>query len=803
MTTNGGINIYDPVTRMFSRHPHDPANPQSLSSNFNNQILADRSGVLWVATFGGGLNKYNPYTNAFNHYFSNPVDPNSLSYNNVLSFFEDRQGTFWVGTSQGLNKFDKQKASFTRYYYYGPHKVVDVNASEIHCMADAENGRLWLGTYNGLKKFDPATGIFQDCEKQFPGSDIQRFRLFNGLIAETPDKLWTILNADPFLGRFNPLTGAITPHFKGMENGYLANTALMEKDTLWVGTSEGLFCMHTVTGEVTTYRHDPADAQSLSHTSVYSLYRDKKGVLWVGTAKGLNRVVSGKAGNRLNFRSYGTTDGLPDEQINGILEDDAGFLWISTMKGLARFDPDKQSCRNYTYLDGLQDNIFNAGAAWKNPKTGELFFGGPNGFNSFHPEKIIDDTIAPPVVFTDFQLLNTENDVAENHISTLREVHVRWADKAFVIRFAALNFTAPEQNQYAIMMEGFENAWRNIGNTNEATYTNLSPGRYTFRVKAANKDGVWNLRGAAITIVVLPPWWRTWWAYSLYALLLAGLFLFLRENNLRERNLQIRLNLEHAEAQRLKELNDAKSTFLTTVSHELRTPLTSIMGFSKIVQKRLAEKILPFTDLTDPKRAKTAEQVLTNLDIMVSESERLTNLINQVLDLAKIEAGKVDWHDEPVDVGDILNRAVASTSFLFEQNSIAFSQTVEPDLPRVFGDRDRLTQVVVNLLSNAAKFTTRGAVTVSAKRLDPDTLQISVADTGCGIPAKDLPFVFEKFKQAGDDTLTDKPQGTGLGLSICKEIIERNGGHIQVESTVGEGSVFSLTLPVMANQPEA
>ncbi len=795
MGTNGGVSIFDPRTQQFTRHPHDPDDPRSLSSNFINDVYADRSGIVWVATFGGGLNKFNPYTAPFRHFYSLPNNPASLSYNQVTFFCEDSRGRIWVGTSNGLNKFDNQTGAFERYYYVNG-KVADVNANEINAISEDQQGLFWIGTYNGLKQFDPQTGQYNHWERKFPQSPILKEKWFIELTWQPPGILWAGMNGPPTLGSFDTRSGVWQTNYLQAPKGVLASALLPDKDWIWLGTENGLIRLNTKTNDAQTFTHEPGNPESLDNSDIRCFILDKNQTLWVGTPDGLNAMPKGATG----FLHYGARDGLPMGTVNGILEDDAGNLWISTSKGLSRFNPNRGTCRNYNYLDGLQDDIFNPRACMKS-RTGEMYFGGVNGFNVFRPDALSDDTIPPPVIITGFRLLREEEasqaDALNYLLPAAGEITLDWADKVFVFGFAALSYNMPEKNQYAIKMEGFDENWRYIGNRHEATYTNLSPGHYTFRVKAANKDGYWNEAGVSVRVIILAPWWRTWWAYLGYALAIAGLLYFMRRKEIQKQRLQYSLQMEQAEAIRLKELNDAKSIFLSTVSHELRTPLTSIMGFSKIIKKRLEDRILPFTDLTDLKQSKAAEQVLDNLGIVVSESERLTNLINDVLDLAKIEAGKVMWQYGPVEIEKIIRRAISATSTLFDQKGLEIIKAVEQPLPVIHGDSDRLIQVVVNLLSNAIKFTEKGSIRCSA-RLHQNQIVVSIADTGIGIAEKDLLQIFEKFKQVGDDTLTDKPGGTGLGLPICKEIVEHHGGRIWAESEIGTGSVFSFSLPVTA-----
>ncbi|HJS53601.1 MAG TPA: GAF domain-containing protein, partial [Chitinophagaceae bacterium] len=241
--------------------------------------------------------------------------------------------------------------------------------------------------------------------------------------------------------------------------------------------------------------------------------------------------------------------------------------------------------------------------------------------------------------------------------------------------------------------------------------------------------------------------------------------------------------------------NEAKSAFLSTVSHELRTPLTSVLGFAKIIRKRLEEKIFPIVDNKDPRTGKTISQISENLHVVISEGERLTHLINDVLDLAKIEAGKMEWNQENVSMSEVAERAIAATTALFDQKALKLVRQIDTDLPEITGDRDKLIQVIINLISNSVKFTDKGSVTCSVTK-QKDEIVVSISDTGIGIAPEDFDAVFEQFKQVGGDTLTDKPKGTGLGLPICKEIVEHHGGRIWLESEVGKGSTFSFALPV-------
>ena len=272
----------------------------------------------------------------------------------------------------------------------------------------------------------------------------------------------------------------------------------------------------------------------------------------------------------------------------------------------------------------------------------------------------------------------------------------------------------------------------------------------------------------------------------------------LRNAKLFEEVKQAKLEAEAA-SKVAEKANEAKSAFLSTVSHELRTPLTSVLGFTKIIRKRLEDKIFPALDRNDGKNEKTINQISENLNVVISEGERLTHLINDVLDLAKIEAGKMEWNFEKVSLPEVAERAIMATSSLFEQKSLQLVKNIDTNIPEISGDRDKLIQVIINLISNAVKFTDSGSVSCDVYRKN-DELVVSITDTGIGIAMDDYSAVFEQFKQVGGDTLTDKPKGTGLGLPICKEIVEHHGGRIWLESEVGKGSTFSFALPVIQTE---
>ena len=805
--TLNGLARYDPNAKIFTEYRYHPGNVGNLPEHGLSAILEDSAGVIWIGSNGNGLYRYDPKAERFNRpvrgenkmalwrgkslrgiyetrdgilwlgpaagglYRLNRITGELIemraqaglpAWGLVYSMLQDRKDALWFGSGSGLFRAEWRNSALEHVSYLNVEPEV-TDLKEVYKVYEDRRGDIWITTKRNFCRLNQATGTFENFE---------------------------------FLASDNPAALSWSEHIFIYKEG---------NGDFWLGTAEGLMLFEAKRKTFKRYRNDPKDRTSLSHNFVRAVIADPfepERYLWVGTAGGgLNRFDR----QTESFIHFTDKDGLPDNVIYAILDDKEGNLWMSTNYGLSRFNPRTHTFKNFDAQDGLQDNEFNSSSYFKSA-SGELFFGGINGFNAFYPEDIQDNPHAPPVVLTDFQILNKSISHKIPHkagplmhaISETEEITLSYAHKVFSFEFAALDFTAPLKNQYAYKMENFDADWQQAGTSRTATYTNLDPGEYVFRVKASNNDGVWNEKGTSVRIIITPPWWRTWWAYGFYAMLLAASVFAVdriqRRRLIKQERQRAALREAELRAQTAEAASEAKSVFLSNVSHELRTPLTSVLGFAKIIKKRLEERVFPLVPANDSKVQHTIAQVSENLGVVVLEAERLTALINNVLDLAKIEAGKVEWNMTTVAVPEIIARATAATASLFEPNGLLFSQQIAPNLPEIVGDQDKLIQVVINLISNAVKFTENGSVSCRAERKDSEIV-ISVSDTGIGISAEDQPKVFEKFTQVGD-TLTDKPKGTGLGLTICKEIVEHHSGRIWVESEIGKGSTFSFALPV-------
>ncbi len=805
-TWQGGLYYLDTRTGQWTRYATGDARG-SITSNKINTVYRDRTGTLWVGTWGGGLNIKHPAKPAIAHYFRESKQTDSKSL--ISDLCEDVNGNLWLAVvGGGLARYDLATETYVTYRHdpRDPNSLADEYMTSL---LPARSGHLWIGSHKGVNVFDPNTGRFTLLKHNPDNPNSLASNSVIAMLEDRDGRFW-LANTAHGLDRLDPRTNTFTHyrHDPRNPNSLAADkliTLYQGRDgTLWIGTGQGLDALNPATGAFRHYKHQPGNPESLSDNTVSSIAEDHAGNLWVGTfSQGLNKLDRQKG----TFTRYRVEEGLPNNAIFSIIEDQHRKLWVSTNKGVSQFNPLTGKFRNFDVRDGLQANEYYLNAAFQN-RQGQIFLGGINGFNVFHPDGITENTAIPPVVLTDFKVFNKSVPVGKAEgdelslptiITECRQVTLPHSSSVFSLEFAALNYLHPEKNQYQYKLEGLETDWVLSGDRRFVSYTTLDPGTYTFRVRGSNNDGVWNEAGATLRIIITPPWWRTWWAYALDVLIAAALLYLAFRYFLYQERLKNALDLERLESEKLHEIDSLKTRFFANISHEFRTPLTLILG---PVEARLAA-VAALPDDHPDKR---------DLKLMHRSARRLLTLINQLLDLSKLEAGSLKLEPTEGNLLGFLKALVYSFSSLAESRHIILTfHSERTALPARF-DRDKLEKVVTNLLANALKFTPEGgsvAVTVSTLAtggtavtrtgLAPASQQqfvvITVADTGIGIPADRLGRVFDRFYQV-DGSNTREHSGTGIGLALTQELVHLHGGTIHVQSEEGKGTQFTVRLPL-------
>jgi signal transduction histidine kinase/ligand-binding sensor domain-containing protein len=518
--TAGGLDRYDRKTDRFVHYRHDRSDPHSLSSNVLTAFYEDQAGVLWIGTGGSGLNLHDPRRTKFAYYQLQAANADPESNNVVNAIFEDSAGFIWTGTSAGLNRVDPITGLIT-HYRHDPLDPDSLSPGFVASIYEDRDGRLWIGTRSGLDELDRPTGRFIHHDHASSDDYDLAIGAVMSIVQDRSGVLW--LGRHRYgLCKFDPDTGECVVYAYNPDDSLnpqdMVGQVYEDRDgILWVGSEGGLLKFDRQAETFTLYEHDPDNPRSLSHNDIRSIYEDRSGMLWVATnGGGLNRLDRSTG----IFVRYTDKQGLPSNIVQAIVEDAQGNLWLSTSNGLSKFDPRDGTFRNYDTGDGLQGNEFLYGAYHQNA-GGEIYFGGVNGFNAFHPEEIRDHPYVPPVVLTSLTQGGVDVEAGEA-VESVREATFRWPNNFFEFEFAALSYSQPEKNQYAYMLEGFrDETWNYIGTKRFGRYTNIPGGTYTLRLKGSNSDSVWNEEGALLSITVVPPFWETWWFRGLAVVVLA------------------------------------------------------------------------------------------------------------------------------------------------------------------------------------------------------------------------------------------------------------------------------------------
>ncbi len=783
-----GLYVYNIEAGTFSVYTHENGNHQSLSNKLVRCIFIDKQGIYWFGTFQGGICKYDKNLNLFNLTLSSSFQENRPDIAVITAMAENKSGAVLLGTNgNGLYEFDRRKNKV--YPVNLSLKNVPAGTLTVLALQRTRNNKVYIGTYaHGVIIADQQTGACKQLVKGngingLTGNDI--FCLFEdskGYIwAGTNGDGITVLNNDRVIARYSPLpagNGAVTLPI----NGYIRAIAEDAGGNIWIGThGGGIAVFEPATGKWTIYTQENSQ---LPGNKIQCLHRDRKGKMWIGTFSGLAAFEAGKH----LFTPYSEKDGLQNSMVYQIVEDATGRLWLSTNTGITQFDTDTKRFRNFTHLNGLQNSNYIRGAGCR-LADGELLFSGLEGFNHFYPGRLTVNRNVPQVILTDLKISNKPvaagNDAPiKEHISVADEIRLNYKQN-FALSFVALNYTIPRQNHYAYKLDGFDKDWNYVGTASQASYTNLDPGEYIFRVKASNNDGIWSTKDTIIKIYVKPPFWRTTYAYIFYVLAIGGLLLYSRHKGISRIRKKFALEQERREVKRVQELDRMKLKFLTNLSHDFRTPISLIMG--------------PVDQLIEDE-ATTGR--LDKLNMIRRNARRLLNLVNQLLDFRKMEEHELKLQLSKGEFVSFLKEVTDSFRDMSERKHISFTFKSCIDRLDAFFDRDKIERILFNLLSNAFKFTLEGGhITVDLQKAESSDDQeqtwvwINVTDTGIGIPTDKKDLIFDRFFQ-NDTSASILNQGTGIGLSITKEFIKLHGGKIQVESEPGKGCAFTIQIPL-------
>ncbi len=796
--TDGGLNLWQETTHSFASYRAAVGDPASLSNDQVVDIYQDASGILWIGTLGGGVSKWNPGRWSFDHYWND----DEAASNTVFAVSEDRAGDLWIGTSAGLERLERAGGRRVRYAH-DPRDERSLVDDRVTALLHDRDGALWIGTVGGgLHRLPAGGGALDAVGFERHRHDPQRPQSLSAdavttLYEDRRGRLWVgtyggglnLYRGDGDFAAFrhDPADGT------SLANDRVFSIAEDADSMLWLATDGGgLNRLHLATGAFLRVEHDPTAADSLASNELLAVHVAHRGQLWAATkASGLDRFEGfDDATGKAVFEHFTTADGLPDQTISGILSEPDGALWLSTNNGLARLDPRARKVKSYNVSHGLQSKEFNLGAYFGSP-SGELFFGGVDGLNAFFPGQIEANRHVPTVVLTSFSKIDRAARL-DRPVFDLEAVALGHRDYLVSFEVSALDFTAPEENLYRYRLEGLDADWVELGHRRRITFTTLAPGPYTLRVQGANHDGVWNREGATLHLDVAPPPWRSWWAYSLYLLAVAGLAAELVRRHRREveteraatrREREI-ANLERAQSEERRRLleelgvkNEELERFNYTVSHDLKSPLVTIKGFLGMLRQ-------------DAERGEV-DRLDHDIRRIGAAADRMSRLLDELLELSSL--GRRVRPPEDVALTRLASEALEN---LVAQ--VAEKQTevvVDPDLPVIVGDRMRLLQLVQNLLANAIKYMgdQSGPRVEFGMRSDVEGRVLYVRDNGLGIDARYHERVFGLFERldAGDE-------GTGVGLALAKRIVEMHGGRIWVESDgLSHGSSFCFTLSGM------
>ncbi|PQV48946.1 two component regulator with propeller domain [Jejuia pallidilutea] len=796
-TDVNGIYLFEKKSLKVKQHiVNNPSDPFSLPNNKPSKVFVDRKGIYWIGSYDKGVSKFDPSKNLFGHYYYKPGEPNGMSEKTVQSVLQDSKGRIWISAyNGGLNLFLEKNNSFKHYGNNGK-KETSLSSTKILYTFEGSDGNIWVCTLDGgLNKFNPNNKTFKHYLHNASDTlSIAQNSVWTG-VEDSKKRLWFGLRTQG-ISLYNPKTQNFHNYKNtfSTKNGLVSNNILFtfidSKNRLLIGTFLGLnvLDLNSLNEDVPLeIKFTHIKGKGIEETGINHITEDHLGNIWLGADSGVHKL---NASLEL-VKSYSSQDGLPNNLVVGIQEDNNHNLWISTKGGISLFNPRTNQFKNFNSHDGLQGLEFQSKSIEKT-KDGRIIVGGINGFNIFHPDNIKEsDSVNLQPKIVNFKLNNKTvisgdsingRVLLRKHISQTDNLQLNYDENYISFEFLALNFDNPENVQYAYRMQGLDEEFINVGSNRTVNLSNLEYGDYTFEVRAS-VDGEWSKASvASLNIEILPPYWRTWWAYLIYLIIGAAIFWII----VHYYTLKVQEKQQH-------ELDQMKLKFFVNVSHEFRTPLTLILN--------PVDKILSNFN-NDTETIKQSAQSIQR------SARRLLHLVNQLLDYRKMDAGMAPLR---LQKGDIVK--FSKDIFLLFKD-IAFKKQIvynfNSNADSITGnfDFDKVEKITTNLISNALKFTNSGgeisvsinkirdekSTTLGAffkKKISGDYIEIIVEDTGIGLDKEQQNNIFSRFYNVKNDK-----SGTGIGLNFTKALVEIHQGDISFESQLNVGTKFIVKLPI-------
>lgn len=817
--TNKGLALFDPLKGTFHRFKHEKGNPNTLAGDNIQQIIESPDNIIWISSDIGGiskldLNKYsNPnagevaftqltkenytlssnntrrvaidaYGNVWVANYSTGVDfiPSSTTSFMTLSFmgepiegvsaiFNDSKDNLWIGQDNKISMY--RQGAIMRQWDFSQY--ISNSSSSVYLFREDQHGNIWLGTAdNGVLMLNPNTGIFTRFNST---KDLD----VNALYVDKSGKVWAGTE-DGVYSIYNNVESK-----ENAINGVIGNSSIpfsiIEDDygQMWIGTlARGIF----VFDKNKKLMAHLGDKPPFPSNSVNQLIKDEDGGIWAATHSGLVYFPNAQTPN--NFKTYGEEQGISDNHIRSLVQDRQGNIWVSMFSGIACFDRQKKKFYNYDYQSGIPTGNFCVGAAVISA-SGIVYFGSPGGICSFNPQLLTDLKDMPVVQIIDCEQIVSTTEKQQRIIVPLDEngvAHLRHDENTFKITFTSDNYAQEGNVEYSYLMKGLDDKWYETEGDNEVTFRNLSPGEYTFKVRAKLKSQEWeNAKVAEMKVIVEPPLWLTWWAKLIYALIVGGIIYYIFRSYTNQLKLRASLEKTRWEAQQKQELNEERLRFFTNITHELRTPLTLIMG--------------PLEDLMADVRL--PEVLSKKVRSIHASSERLLNLINEILEFRKTETQNRRLTVAHADLKTFVQEIGNRFKNLNRNPNVAFNVSVSEQPVDIYFDSEVISTVLNNLISNAIKYTPKGSISLTLSMEDGKVV-ISVKDTGYGISKKALPHIYERYYQAKG---LHQASGTGIGLALVKSFAKLHEAELKVESEEGMGTEFRFVLDAENTYPNA